>query len=158
MGYFDILSPLLCEYFCKLVDVSCGIRQGSQIKSDNNTCIDFNKNSFICPPPASAAFLVFFPVVSLHVELPHVLIVSRPLEDGQPRVINPTLAPLRSLQDVLAVQLWGHVSRLGSSWQWSHKLLHINLGLASMSEETIIVLDPSHLSRDREPGVWTGEV
>ena len=27
-----------------------------------------------------------------------------------------------------------------------------------MSEETIIVLDLSNLSRDREPGVWTGEV
>ena len=124
----------------------------------NNTCINLNKNSIICPPPASAAFLVFFPVVSLHVELPHVLVIARPLEDGQPRVIYPSLAALSSLQDVLAVQLRGHVSRLGSPWQRSHKLLHINLGLASMSDETIIVLDPSHLSRDREPGVWTGEV
>ena len=108
--------------------------------------------------PAGAALLVFFPVVSFHVELPHVLIVARPLEDGQPRVIDPTLASLRSLQDVLAIQLRGHVGRLGSSWQWSHKLLHINLNWNSLTNELIVVLDPSHLSRDCEPGVRAGQV
>ena len=116
-----------------------------------------NKNYF--SPPASAALLVFFSVVSLDVELPHVLVIARPLEDGQPRVIDPSLASLRSLQDVLAIQLRGHVSRLGSSWQRSHILLHINLKMNSISNETNIVFDlSSHLSWDCEPGVWTGEV
>ena len=78
-------------------------------------------------PPASTAFLIFLPVIPFHVELPHVLVIARPLEDSQPRVIDPGLAALRRLQDVLAVQLRCHVSRLSSPCQRSHILLHINL-------------------------------
>ena len=121
-----------------------------------NVKILITKNYF--SPPASAALLVFFSVISLHVELPHVLIIARPLEDGQPRVIDPSLAALCSLQDVLAIQLRGHVSRLGSSWQRSHILLHINLKTNSISNETTESDLLSHLSWDCEPGVWTGEV
>lgn len=43
MGYFDILSPFLCEYFCELIDVSCSISQGSQIKSVNSKHKDIGK-------------------------------------------------------------------------------------------------------------------
>ena len=68
-----------------------------------------------------------FSVVSLYVKFSNVLVIGRPLEDGQPRVVDPALTPLSRLEDVLAVQLGRHVCRFLFLWKRSDEPLYINL-------------------------------
>ena len=77
--------------------------------------------------PASAALLLLLSVVSLYVKFSNVLVIGRPLEDGQPRVVDPALTPLSRLEDVLAVQLGRHVCRFLFLWKRSDEPLYINL-------------------------------
>ena len=104
-----ILPAFLCEYLRELVDVPQGVRPGPQKE------------------PACASFPVFLSKISLHIQLPYILIIGKPLQDGEPGMVHPSLSPLCSLQDILLHQLRCHVTGLWSLSYRPHELLDVNL-------------------------------